>query len=599
MAPGLAIALVVLAGAAAGVTTPAATPADALACALLLASLALAAGRGAPARALVLAALLCGATAHGALARERALAPPLLAWFDAAAGSGDRAAGVVPIDGYLRTDAALVEGGVRLTIDVTSLRADDGGWIRAPGRVQAHVAGTLAAAQASAWTAGRRIRAPVLLRRPPVAVNPGGPNLLWQALRRPFDLTGAIKSAALVEIDRGAWPDEWAAAARRSVRAAIVRHVPVSRQQAAGIVTAILIGDRAGLSDDVQRRLQAAGTYHVIAISGGNVALLTALVFAATRLLLRSPRLGSLVAVGFVTAYGFVVGGEASVTRAVTAACLYLGSDAVGLAPRSLYVLATTAVLVTIADPIAVIDVGAWLSFGAALGIILVAGRLTNAIVGPPAAAARQSPAPRARRRAWALMVRVLVALLAASIAAELALLPIAASVFSRVGIAGLALNFVAIPAMTVAQLAGMAAVGISAVWPDLASINGALAGRAAEALVVSAQLVDLLPWLSWRIPPPPLVWIGVYYTAVTAVMVPHSGARLRRAAMVTAAAALIVIVTAPFTGRLAPGPGRLRVSILRCRAGRGDPGAVSLWASRCSSTPAAGPASSMSAAAS
>ncbi len=235
----------------------------------------------------------------------------------------------------------------------------------------------------------------------------------------------------------------------------------------------------------------------------------------------------------------------------------------VGLAPRSLYVLATTAVLVTIADPIAVIDVGAWLSFGAALGIILVAGRLTNAIVGPPAAAARQSPAPRARRRAWALMVRVLVALLAASIAAELALLPIAASVFSRVGIAGLALNFVAIPAMTVAQLAGMAAVGISAVWPDLASINGALAGRAAEALVVSAQLVDLFPWLSWRIPPPPLVWIGVYYTAVTAVMVPHSGARLRRAAMVTAAAALIVIVTAPFTGRLAPGPGRLRVSIL------------------------------------
>ena len=40
---------------------------------------------------------------------------------------------------------------------------------------------------------------------------------------------------------------------------------------------------------------------------------------------------------------------------------------------------------------------------------------------------------------------------------------------FSRVGIAGLALNFVAIPAMTLAQLAGMAAVGVSVVWPDLA----------------------------------------------------------------------------------------------------------------------------------
>ena len=39
--------------------------------------------------------------------------------------------------------------------------------------------------------------------------------------------------------------------------------------QSAAIVAAILIGDRAGLSVDVQRRLRTAGTYHVIAISGG------------------------------------------------------------------------------------------------------------------------------------------------------------------------------------------------------------------------------------------------------------------------------------------------------------------------------------------
>ena len=44
--------------------------------------------------------------------------------------------------------------------------------------------------------------------------------------------------------------------------------------RAAAIVTAILIGDRAGLDDRVERDLQEAGTYHVIAISGGNIAIL-------------------------------------------------------------------------------------------------------------------------------------------------------------------------------------------------------------------------------------------------------------------------------------------------------------------------------------
>ena len=53
--------------------------------------------------------------------------------------------------------------------------------------------------------------------------------------------------------------------------------------QSAAIVTAIVIGDRAGLDDEVQRRLQEAGTYHVIAISGGNIAILAGLTLVVFR----------------------------------------------------------------------------------------------------------------------------------------------------------------------------------------------------------------------------------------------------------------------------------------------------------------------------
>ena len=68
-----------------------------------------------------------------------------------------------------------------------------------------------------------------------------------------------------------------------------------------------MIGDRAGLDDEVERRLQEAGTYHVIAISGGNIAILAGLIIAGFRLaglLGRTAMLASIVAAGRVRAPG-------------------------------------------------------------------------------------------------------------------------------------------------------------------------------------------------------------------------------------------------------------------------------------------------------
>ena len=67
---------------------------------------------------------------------------------------------------------------------------------------------------------------------------------------------------------------------RAQVRAAMRRRVAPLDPMSAAIGTAILIGDRAQLSPEVEQRLQEAGTYHVVAISGGNIALLAGAVLA-------------------------------------------------------------------------------------------------------------------------------------------------------------------------------------------------------------------------------------------------------------------------------------------------------------------------------
>ena len=346
-------------------------------------------------------------------------------------------------------------------------------------------------------------------------VNPGGPNLAWQALRRPFDLTGTIKSAALVDVERGGWHDELTARIRRGVRETVAAHLGTDHPRAAAIVIAILIGDRAGLPEEIERRLQAAGTYHVMAISGGNMAVLCALVFGLLRVFVRSARLGTVIAMVFVVLYGRVVGDDASVNRAVTAAVVYLGCGLAGLRPRPLHVLSLTALLVVAADPLTVIDVGAWLSFGATLGIVLCAGRIAGSVL--PAAAPRRlrrldracGLAP-ARCSAWSWRSplprwppnwcsrRSRPPYLAGSA------WPVSSSTSSRFR-----------PWLLV-QVGGMTTVLLAGFWASGAQLAAAGSRHAADLLVDSASLVDAAPWLSWRVPPTPVALdAGLYYASL------------------------------------------------------------------------------------
>jgi competence protein ComEC len=157
---------------------------------------------------------------------------------------------------------------------------------------------------------------------------------------------------------------------------------------------------------------------------------------------------------------------------------------------------------------------------------------------------------PAHRVLAW------VAASLAASMAAEIALLPVAAQTFSRITSAGLLLNLVAVPMMGVAQVAGLAVVVLDSLHP-LAAGFGWVATAAATALVESARLVDAAPWLTRRVPPPGLTLIVVYYVALGVTLVSPKRL-LRTAAVVTFLAALAMMAGVhpyrPRTSPLVPG---------------------------------------------
>jgi competence protein ComEC len=456
----------------------------------------------------------------------------------------------VIVSGVLRADAAQSSAGVTLAIDVDSIEARSSAAEAVSGGVQATVVGALAANSAGNWRGGRRVRLPIQLRRPSRYLDPGVPDFERALARRGTTLVGTVKSGALVEVvARGNFIDESAARIRAVCRRSILTAVGRWDERSAAIVAAIVIGDRAGLDDELQRRLQEAGTYHVIAISGGNIAVLAGLLLAAFRVAGMLGRGAMLAAIGVLVAYERIVGGGASVDRATWMAVVYFAARALDQRSPPLNVLALATACLVVARPLSVVDPAFVLTVGATLSILLTI----------PLVQSMNLP----RGIGW------LFALLASSVATEVALLPVGALFFSRVTFAGLGLNFAAIPLMAVVQLAGMALVPVSLASMAAASAIGYIAHLAASGLIRTADLAQLAPVLAFRVAPPSAWSLALYYLAVTGVCLCRRRTRCRRTARITAVLAALWIVTEPWAFVARRGDGLLHATFLD--VGQGD----------------------------
>jgi len=455
------------------------------------------------------------------------------------------------VDGVLRADASPVPSGVSLSLEVDRIApfATPGVARDVSGGALITVAGMMSAGYVDSWRAGRRVRLPVDLHRPSRYLDTGVPDGERALLLRGTTLVGSVKSGALVQVlARGAWIDERLADVRAFCRRAIGDAVGRWSARSGAIVTAIVIGDRAGLDETVQRSLQQAGTYHVIAISGGNIAILAGLMLAFFRWAGALGRTASLGSMTILIVYGALVGGGASVDRATLMAVVYFAARAADQRSPPLNMLALAAALLVAVQPFSIADPAFVLTFGATLAILVVAPAI------PPVVPRRLLPA---------------VALLVASAATEAVLFPAGALFFSRVTFAGLVLNFLAIPLMAVAQVAGMALVPLALISSKCAQAAGFVAHVGAEGLVRSAELVRFAPILAFRVAPPAWWVVVAYYLSLAACW------RCSRKDVFSACAALIVVVSAiwmlaePWAWLAARGDGRLHASFLD--VGQGD----------------------------
>jgi competence protein ComEC len=154
--------------------------------------------------------------------------------------------------------------------------------------------------------------------------------------------------------------------------------------QRAAVLEGVVHGDDGGLSDQLRQRFRASGLYHLLAVSGQNVALVAGGALTLAWLVGMSRWLGELLALGGIGAYVLAVGPQPSVIRAGIAGVL--GSLA-WLSARMTdrwYFLLLGAALLLAWNPYTLLDAGFELSFAAVVAIFVLVPRFQRTLDGYP-----------------------------------------------------------------------------------------------------------------------------------------------------------------------------------------------------------------------
>jgi competence protein ComEC len=228
----------------------------------------------------------------------------------------------------------------------------------------------------------------------------------------------------------------------------------------AKLVKGLVIGERSEIDTSIKLAFTNAGLMHILAVSGLNVGLV-AVMFWSVFSLFRFPR----IVIGILTVLSlvffiFLTGAEASVTRAVIMACVFIGAKIFEHRTSLLNALGVAALIILLVDARWLFDVGFQLSFVAVLSLAYIYPKLKKQVERLPF-----------WKNTHSLLREYLFLSTAVSLAATIGTLPLTAYYFHKISIVGIAMNLLAVPVSGIILALGCAVVLMAAISTWLGSM--------------------------------------------------------------------------------------------------------------------------------
>ena len=291
---------------------------------------------------------------------------------------------------------------------------------------------------------------------------------------------------------------------RRRMAQALVQHAGPNN---GSVLAALVLGSAVvPVPAELREAFRAAGLSHALAASGFHLSVLLGVVLPLGK---RLPRLGRLtLAAAAMGLFVLLAGPQPSVLRAVLMGALALGIVECGYRGRPLGILAASALVLLLARPDWLLDVGFQLSVVATAALVVSARPLELGL------------------RRW--LPGWLAVATAVPLAASLYTLPLQLLHFGVVPLYAVPANLVVAPLLTPLTLGAMALACLAVILPPLLPLVTAPVAWLTNVLVAVVKLFAALPMAQWQLGRPAPGLVLLFTVALLALAWPALARRWR-----------------------------------------------------------------------
>lgn len=279
----------------------------------------------------------------------------------------------------------------------------------------------------------------------------------------------------------------------------------------AGILEAMLFGEKSELSGDIKELYQAAGISHVLVISGLHISLLALAVAGILRRLGLPMPVWVILSVGVLAGYGILIGQPTTAVRALLMFFVLQGARLLGRSYDLLSALAFAGILMLLDNPDLILDGGCRLSFCAVIGVGWYVSEKNKIFRSIGEKEKRKNRGKGGKGSSAGAMLENI----RAGWYLWLFTLPVMLDTFYQVSVVGLLWNLVAIPLLPVIIASG----GLGVVLAGWNIFLGSLAGSPAYGMLQLYQEIgnisEKLPVGMWTPGQPSKPVIAGYYLVI------------------------------------------------------------------------------------
>ncbi|MBN3038229.1 MAG: DNA internalization-related competence protein ComEC/Rec2 [Candidatus Omnitrophica bacterium] len=319
-------------------------------------------------------------------------------------------------------------------------------------------------------------------------------------------------------------------------------------EQKGGLLSAILLGERRLLSQDIKDMFVNTGTVHILAISGLHIGL-AAVLLVAFFSFLRLPRnIVYALVILLLIAYAILSGARPSVVRATIMAVIVLLGFLIHREVNIYNSLGLAALLILIYRPQYLFDAGFQLSFLSVVSIVYFAPTIENAF--------------SASNRLLCYLIKAF----SVSLSAWIGVAPLVAFYFNIVSPVAILANLIVIPLLFLSVAIGSSFLFFASLWPSMGIILARLSWISLHILIVTVKLFVKIPFAYFYYPSPGILAFFVYYGGLLSV-IKHRRLKLSQGKILIII--LLVINFFVWSPQFAREDGRMRVTFFD--VGHGD----------------------------